>query len=995
VWIDNITLPEFTRSRRVTSQRALIFENACPYDVILGRDFLHHTRIDVKFSNSTVLWEGIEVPMKPPLYWTQKTVFHTLLVDEDLDPYEACFASQILESKYEEVTPEAVATQQKHLTSLQQQQLAEVLHKFPALFDGTLGHYPHAKVHLEVDVSKPPPKFHKAYPVPRLHLETFKKELLRLVEIGVLSRVTGSSHCFPTFIIPKKDGRVRWVSDLRDLNKILTRRVYPLPNIMDILTRRPGYSFFSKLDISMQYYTFALDEESANLCVINTPFGLFRYNRLPMGVTVAPDFAQQIMDSIFRDLPEVDVYLDDVGIFNNDWDSHLTSLRLVLGLLEANGFTVNPLKCEWGVQETDWLGYWITPSGLKPWAKKIAAIQRMQPPTNITELRSFLGSVNYYRDMWPRRSHIMAPLTALTGKSQFHWSSAHQVAFEQLKALIAEDALLAYPDPNQPFHIYADASDYQLGAAILQAGRPIAYYTRKLSAAQRNYTTIEKELLSIVETFKTFRSLLYGNQSLHVYTDHRNLTFSTLHTQRVLRWRLFLEEFGPTFHYIKGSNNVLADALSRVPTLEEKNAPMSHEHDEFLGFTSALLNDTSILECYVNYPDPQVLAFPSFQFIWQHQQQDTELQAARQLHPSKYPIMNVGGVDLIVYLHAPNAPWRIAIPDQLLDHMIQWYHQSLNHSGMTNLFASISLHHYHRNLKERIETLIGTCEVCLRHKPLTRGYGHLPGRNAPLVPWDEVAVDLIGPWKIQIQNQEYLFHALTCIDPVTNLTELIRIDSKQSLHVTQLFANCWLSRYPRPNRCLHDNGGEFTGHPFQALLLHHNIKDVPTTVKNPQANAVCERMHKVVATLLRTLSQTHPIQDYHQAVNLIDTALAKAMHSLRATHNRTLGMSPGGLVFQRDMILDIPTIGDLHSIQRRRQLKIDDNLRRQNDRRFDFDYQVGGQVLLLTSDPTTLGPLTSGPYPIEQVHANGTLTIRRSPYFVERVNIRRVRPFHT
>ncbi len=173
----------------MTSQRALIFEDACPYDVILGRDFLRHTGIDVKFSNnSTVLWEGIEVPMKPPSYWTrQETLFHTLLVDEELDPFEACFASQIFESKYEEVTPEAVATQQKHLTSLQQQQLAEVLHGFPALFDDTLGHYPHAKLHLEVDASKPPPKFHNAYPVPRLHLETFKKELLRLVEIGIFS----------------------------------------------------------------------------------------------------------------------------------------------------------------------------------------------------------------------------------------------------------------------------------------------------------------------------------------------------------------------------------------------------------------------------------------------------------------------------------------------------------------------------------------------------------------------------------------------------------------------------------------------------------------------------------------------------------------------------------------------------------------------------------------------------------------------------------------
>ena len=285
---------------------------------------------------------------------------------------------------------------------------------------------------------------------------------------------------------------------------------------------------------------------------------------------------------------------------------------------------------------------------------------------------------------------------------------------------------------------------------------------------------------------------------IYIYTDHRNLTYNTLSTQRVLRWRLFIEEFYPTFHYIKGEDNVVADALSRLPIkplVEVDRIQPDVDPDYNAEVLSIELDNESLLECFLHHPHlPDEIAFPlDYPLLRSRQLQDSTLLQQQSNNPDKYPTVHLDGTELICYVTTKNESWCIVIPNTLLDSIISWYHQILSHIGMTRLYDTISVHFYHSCLKSKIEAFIQSCNICQCAKLPGIGYGHLPPQDALIAPWFEVAIDLIRPWQVTIGSQVFSFQALTCIDTVTNLAEIIHINNKSSKHISMLFENNWLA----------------------------------------------------------------------------------------------------------------------------------------------------------------------------------------------------------
>ena len=664
------------------------------------------------------------------------------------------------------------------------------------------------------------------------------------------------------------------------------------------------------------------------------------------------------------------------------------------------------------------------------------AIVNLQRPRTAGELRSFLGLVNFYRDLFPRRSHLLSAFYDLTNSTDkrthgIPWTKEHDQAFAELKAVVAKDALMAFPNHNKPFYIYTDSSDKQMGSCIMQLNDdgitvPVAYYSKKLNPAQMNYSTMEKELLSLVMTLKEYRSMLLGAE-LHCFTDHKNLTFANLNSQRVLRWRAYVEEYDPKIYYLEGKLNVVADAYSRLPRFDGLGAV---EGKEDANMTPLQLDpmaetliadamfcgtdDVQLYECLSHYRAPvtemSYMNMPSteenplrYSWLLQAQQEDeTLMQRCNDQQNHNYSWQLFKDITLGCYCKDPSDEkecWKIVLPDQVLEPTIDFYHKLLNHPGQKALLQALRLY-YHPNLAATVRQF--HCHDCQFTKSNVRGFGHLPPRDVNLDVWQQVDCDLIGPWTFEIRGGKSIeLFALTCIDRASGFPAASIISTKTSKEVADAFHSCWLSLFPRPEICASDNGGEFIGPEFEEQLYDWAISHVQTTARNPTGNGIVERMHLSMGNSLRVLLKEHSCQTIKEARNLLQRALDTALHAVRSNVSESTGNAPGSIVFGRDMFHNVKLDVNMDEVNLRRQIKVDKDTMRANAKRYSYDYTVGQQVLKrkYQKNLRKLSELWEGPYTITQIHVNGNVTIALmtaadgTPTVTERINIRRLKPY--
>lgn len=606
-----------------------------------------------------------------------------------------------------------------------------------------------------------------------------------------------------------------------------------IPTLDDLKAKLSGITYFTVLDLKDGFYQVELTEESSNLYSFSTPFGTYKFLRLPFGITVAPEVFQRMNENIFGDIEGVFIYIDDILVTGKTEEEHNRRLEIVMQRAKLNNIIFNSEKLQYKVPEVSFLGHLFNSDGVKSDPNRVKAIVEMKSPNSKKELQRYLGMINYLRSFIPNLASITEPLRHLLKNNvSFLWSKCHQNAVSNLQKLITNTPILQPFDQNKHIVIQTDASKSGLGCVLMQNKNPIAFASRSLTEAEQNYAQVEKEMLAIVYACSKFHYYIYG-RTVEIQTDHKPLVsimkneLAKIHSSRLQRMKMKLLIYKTNVVYVPGKYMHIADHLSRSYLTDE----ISTDFAEYEDVVHSINISTDKLKEFKYYTKNDYILnelTKVFKVGWPKDKNKIK----DEIRPYWKFRNEIYVDDDIVYLDE-----RIIVPKKLQKEMLKKLHES--HLGITKTRNRARQILYWPGIDGDIENMILQCRVCEKFQK-SNCKEPLISHSVPNYPFEKIGCDIMT-----YGSKDYLI----VIDYLSKWLEIIKLCNKQSGEIINHLKNIF-STHGIPRILIADNM-PFSSREMQQFSNEWNFEIKNSSPIYPRANGQAEKAVDISKNLMK------------------------------------------------------------------------------------------------------------------------------------------------